>query len=966
MRGHLLLLATVLTALSSSEATEYYVKPTEPQDTPCPADPCYTLEEYAENATRYFTYVSNVSVRLLPGIHEIKTSLTFCNVNNLEFLAYNDTTTYNGTVNINNGHIEFYNSSNVTLELFTCNQSSMIFINASNVNMAKVTFINARTILFVEPLDVKLFQVVIDGGGMRLLYAARNFSIVQTHVKNTVFSGLSFYTDAGLVNPDPFHLMIKDSIFENYTGDSRFNNGFINIQLEPNFQYIDIDIENTVVKGGNIFLYFAAKEDHANITIRDSFIIGSDSTAITMFSIYDSGSIMPGRVNIQNCEIIGHSQGGILLYFISSYPEVVIQDSAIRDNELDLIKNPLTNNYEQSSPFAAGLSVLILNSSAPTSVTVSNVTFENNSAIGILGSFSAVVALYNVRVCAHFTNCNFLGNKGTPILASSSVFCVSGELSFVNNTAYQGGAISFVGYPPEKTSFMYLQNNAHILFQDNHAAQGGGAVYMADTTRLSGVFDDDSLHQPCFFTSFENASLTFVNNTADNGGDAIYGPFETLAGSKCKMDYLHFGENGRSNLSVITSDPSRVCFCERGRPVCTTIFSREVRYPGETFSLLAAVVGETFGTVTGSVYTQFLPLLHGVAPALGQLQQSQATVPDNCTTLTYTIQSDSEEVVMVLTANEVAVTGYPNTTYVYKMISNYRLDGTISRDLLSIPLYVNITLLPCPLGFMLSGHPGKCVCDAKLQQNNITCDINDQTVHRSGTVWVNASYTGNTSNGVVVQNFCPFQYCKKEDVGVNLENPDTQCAFHHSGVLCGGCQPDLSLSLGSDQCLSCSNKFISLLIPFAVAGFALVVFIKVLNLTVSVGAINGLIFYAHIVGGTHTLWFPAGETNILTVFIAWLNLDLGIETCFVDGLDGYWKTWLQFVFPLYVWTIVGAIIVASYYSIRIARIFGNNTAPVLATLFLISYAKLLRTIITILSFAVLDYPDGSKDVVWAI
>jgi len=100
------------------------------------------------------------------------------------------------------------------------------------------------------------------------------------------------------------------------------------------------------------------------------------------------------------------------------------------------------------------------------------------------------------------------------------------------------------------------------------------------------------------------------------------------------------------------------------------------------------------------------------------------------------------------------------------------------------------------------------------------------------------------------------------------------------------------------------------------------------------------------------------------VFIAWLNLDLGIETCFFDGMDEYTKTWLQFVFPLYIWSLVVLIIIASDYSSRIARLFGSNPVAVLATLFLLSYAKLLRTIISALFFTFLDYPYEAQVAVW--
>ena len=54
--------------------------------------------------------------------------------------------------------------------------------------------------------------------------------------------------------------------------------------------------------------------------------------------------------------------------------------------------------------------------------------------------------------------------------------------------------------------------------------------------------------------------------------------------------------------------------------------------------------------------------------------------------------------------------------------------------------------------------------------------------------------------------------------------------------------------------------------------------------------------------------------------------------------------WLQFVFPLYVWLLVIAIIVGCRYSGRLSRLCGRNAVPVLATLILMSYTKLSRTV----------------------
>jgi len=93
-------------------------------------------------------------------------------------------------------------------------------------------------------------------------------------------------------------------------------------------------------------------------------------------------------------------------------------------------------------------------------------------------------------------------------------------------------------------------------------------------------------------------------------------------------------------------------------------------------------------------------------------------------------------------------------------------------------------------------------------------------------------------------------------------------------------------------------------------------------------------------------------TETLTIFIAWLNLDLGIEICFYNGMDAYAKTWLQFAFPSYIWLAAGLIIFLSRRSTHMARLMGRNAIQVLATLFLLSYTKLLQTIIAVLSFTV--------------
>ena len=77
----------------------------------------------------------------------------------------------------------------------------------------------------------------------------------------------------------------------------------------------------------------------------------------------------------------------------------------------------------------------------------------------------------------------------------------------------------------------------------------------------------------------------------------------------------------------------------------------------------------------------------------------------------------------------------------------------------------------------------------------------------------------------------------------------------------------------------------------------------------------------------------------------------------------YSKTWLQFVFPVYLWLLVGLMILVSHFSQRFANLLGSNPVSVLATLILPSYAKILRTFITVVYITYLEYPNGNR-VVW--
>ena len=238
--------------------------------------------------------------------------------------------------------------------------------------------------------------------------------------------------------------------------------------------------------------------------------------------------------------------------------------------------------------------------------------------------------------------------------------------------------------------------------------------------------------------------------------------------------------------------------------------------------------------------------------------------------------------------------------------------------------------------------------------------------------WI--SYINNAVlTGYLVYPNCPFDYCLSTNppVTIDLNQPngaDAQCAFNRSSLLCGSCQPGLSLSLGSSCCLPCPSYWPALLIAITIAailaGIALVTLLLVLNMTIAVGTLNGLIFYANIVYTNKSILLPF-QNNVITVFISWLNLELGIDTCFFPGMDTYIKTWLQLTFPSYVILLVVLVIIISSYSTKFSNLIGKkDPVATLATLILLSYAKLLETCFKSLSVGILDYPDGSSEMLW--
>ena len=560
------------------------------------------------------------------------------------------------------------------------------------------------------------------------------------------------------------------------------------------------------------------------------------------------------------------------------------------------------------------------------------------------------------------------------------------SLLFYNNSAGQGGALYM-----QLSGNIRVGSDSYVEFSSNTATKYGGAIYVNDQT--------------CLFT-FNNYSskVLFKENLAKEGvGMHIYGASVksiSCMQDLCEKKIVSYTPSLNNSLSPVSSNPKRICLCDlNGKPQCAEFSSIFVNwhklYSGESFNISVVVVGYDFGVTTGTVYAgfalsqehskQLISLYPGQSHQLignnGHIQCSNVSY--NLYSLTNNTQETLHRTLFLHTSDIEVKNMFSNEHYVIDMINLYEESkhACANIDLLTIPVFINITLLGgCPPGFSLALQDQfyGCNCYPVLQSNHFKCFIvnNVGYFQWNSTMWVNATFSKfnkSKSDGILLARYCPLNFCKSGEKVINLgRDPNAQCVNNHAGVLCGGCENNYSLAIGSARCIVCSDdSHLLLLMFFAAGGFLLVIFILVSNLTVTQGLINGLILYANILWAYKDIIFPVKQPlmiHMLQIFIAWLNLDFGIETCLVVGLTAYWKTWLQFLFPLYIWLIAGVIIIVCRYSSRLTNLIGDRAVPLLATLFLLSYTKLLRTVTTIIEFGVLDlihYPDESmKIIVW--
>ena len=643
------------------------------------------------------------------------------------------------------------------------------------------------------------------------------------------------------------------------------------------------------------------------------------------FVIEYSNYISIGNISFNNCSV-----------FVYYSNHVMIADSTLHSPSID----------------CGGGRFYILHSSY---ISIGNISFNNCSVyVSSLVSLSIVDtvmmgnrenSISNSRN-AFISNVTITDSLSTGLTVINSNITINNTLILRNNTGANGGGIFIT-----QNSFLLLLPQALLKFISNHASYLGGGIFIS---------------QNSFLLLLPQALLEFISNHASHLGGGMY--YETT----CPLYYANnsfqpvddkytpsvtFWKNaaissldvyGSLQLSIercpqavsMLSSSFQPCFCSSDNTNstidnCTKEMPEQLIFPGQniTFHVLMYSYDVNEGTYS---------------PTDGKLD----VVTNNVT------QRESFRGKCSLIEFKPAVLNFTK----FKAQLFFHIGLGINEVTFFYETYeINIIVEDCPIGFSKNSS-NECSCSQSIAGEGVACDINTLTVSHNGRLWIGTNNTstpfasdsafGHNETNCIIKETC-LLYCSTTPVTFSMNDTDDQCKDNRGHRMCGSCRNGYSLLIGSNKCGQCNNKYMYFITAgwialFAVMGILLVVLLIALNLTVSVGTLNGLLFYANIVKLYEPVFSTQGAVPVLRQLVSWINLDIGIEACFYNGMGAYAKEWLQLAFPFYLWVIIIFIIYLCRKYGKISRLVGSNAVPVLSTLLLLSYTKLVRTIFIIL------------------
>ena len=886
---------------------------------------CHNLQHYLLNITKYFT--SNTQLLFLSGLHHLHTDLIIQNVHNISLIG----STANGT----------------TLDtVIQCNSSvGIVMINITNLILSDITVNNCKcdrhmnaTIVIKDCTNVQWTKITVDSIssngiiGINVL-GDSCFSYIKSHMLS-----ISYNDTQSAQNNSNHSVLIDHYVIINQSS----------IRTQPILKF-------------NISQYFYK----VKLVLANTKIHWLNDTRVGIHVVFIAKCLHQNEYIIRNSQFTYNTNLRQLLY-------IEVSEHLMISNNIARIENCLFSYNNDMKRRSSG--TIVINGFL-TCIFISDCNFHNNRNYVIIMQRAKIICWVSSEKL--FTNIFIsstsfsLNQYGSIIHVKCTKLHLQGQVIFYNNTSTESllrllkSIISFRNY----TEFSANKYYAIIRYDDRnyfYSMLTENSILNVSYNNFTNFAYTDEFPPKipiCYFqyfskwkvdTSHGNYSIIFDNNNEKYTQNAYnhlpivhcswlpQSAYNTALPPIVNQQYIQFiNTSGKFNILPQSARHKILCYCSIDNHYDCYKEVLDPIYPGQTITLFLINSRGSYGSQIDETNDVVIDTSSPTACKVTNSSETKQPIKhNNCTELKYSIAFLSD-----IWCELYLTTSFQNSFHT--------------------DIYY-ITQLPCPIGFIKS--KGECQCDSSIKEYNIKCDINDQTILRPANSWIFAT-THNNSYTYHISLHCPFHYCLPHSSHLNFSTPNSQCQFNRSGLLCGQCQQGLSTVFSSFHCQHCSNVYLLIIIPIAIGGIVLVLLLFVLNLTVTDGTINGFILYVNIISINTPLFFA--ELNHFTptyTFISLANLDLGIQTCFYNGMDDYAKMWLQLAFPFYLIFIATLIIITSRYSTTIQRLTARRALPVLATLFLLSYTKILRIVSSVLFFysTITHLPSKHTTLVWSV
>lgn len=626
------------------------------------------------------------------------------------------------------------------------------------------------------------------------------------------------------------------------------------------------------------------------------------------------------------------------------------------------------------------LNIHLTNINADHNVVLPGSTIRNVNNNFITGVFHISNCLVILTCDEH---CHFQHNQPSVFYGHKSALTISGYVLFINNTARYGGAIRLID------TVLYIHTDTVAHFINNSALENGGAIEVEFS--LSNIQSQDVC--PFQFVGLPLADTITDSNLTDiktiMSIDVLFQNNYVRCNNKsCDIESIFANVfyvcSWFPDTSVLTQVGPNSAVTETG--FRDAVYREAFNYGGDSIHghlNISAIIpcvcndnGNYSEHVTDCLESQPIHLSHKVIPGrpfsisvtsldtVGSIGHSSELV-----STAYNVSSgkkfvlDEDQVTRQFSVGDKRCVEVNFTVYVHTK-DEYLLSATEGNLTLSIaiPRFIAIPFSfveKCPTGFVLDEIDKDryaCMCNVFLTEvsnKGFSCDQCSGLVRPIR----DRSWLAAIDDDIQYVESCSPTLCDYDagDVSLNLSatgHTHILCTSNHAGRACGECVDGYSKVFGTDSCKECNNVWLVTILLYALLGIVLIVILFLLKLTVTVGIINGLVFFCNVMSINEKLFFNENISrfSFLRLFISIFNLDLGFEICFYDGMNQVAKTGLQFVFPVYLWPLMIVIVYLSRWSHKFQSRVSQTSVPVFATLILLSYAKLLRTAISVFSF----------------